>query len=63
MLYMIVKMPKVNFRKSHQVLIKIIEAENKVGAMKESGFVTDGRRSEYNAPECCKVELGKELDF
>ena len=60
---MIVKMPKVIFRKSHQVLVKIIEAENKVGAMKESKFVMDGRRSEYLASECHKVELGKELDF
>lgn len=60
---MIIKMPKPFFRKTCQVLIKIIEAENKVDALKESGFVTDGRRSDYNAPECHKVELGKELDF
>lgn len=63
MFYLIVVAPKTRFRNSHQMLVKVVESTTKESALKESGYVTQGRNQEYQAPEAHKIELGQEINF
>lgn len=60
-MYLVTLMPKMRFRNSHNFLIKLVDAPTKVSALKQSGYVTQGKHSAYQAPEAHLIELDKEL--
>lgn len=53
--------PKLRFRQTHNILIKLINTETKVEALKLSGFTTQGRHGEYDAPVATKIHFEQEL--
>ena len=60
-MYLVTLMPKMRFRNSHNFLIKLVDAPTKAAALKQSGYVTLGKHSEYQAPEAHKIEFEQEL--
>lgn len=60
-MYLVTQLPKTRFRHSHNFLVKLVDAPTKVAALKQSGYVTRGKHSEYQAPEAHWIEFDKEL--
>lgn len=60
-MYLVSLTPKSKFRNSHSVFLKILNVNTKVDALKQSGYTTQGRHGEYNAPVATKIYFGHEL--
>lgn len=62
MMYLVIVKPKLQFRQLRDSRIKIVEAASKCDALKISGFITEGRHSDYVAPEAFKITTGQEYN-